>query len=65
MGDIPTEILKDSMNIIDDLTNLINYCFEKWIFSAELKIAYVSLLFKKNNSLDKENYKPVSILSHL
>ena len=47
------------------LENLINHCLEKGNFPAELKITDFLLIFKKNNSLDKENYRPVSIFSNL
>lgn len=47
--------------IVNDLTNLINYCFEKGIFPTEMKIANASSIFKMNYSLNKENYRPVSI----
>ena len=30
-----------------------------------LKLAEVSLVFKEKYDLDKENYRPVSVLSHL
>ena len=32
------------------------------MFSDDLKLAEVSLIFKKNDDLDKENYRPVSVL---
>ena len=45
------------------VTKIINVSFENGCFPDELKLAEVSPLFKKNNNLDKENYRPVSILS--
>ena len=57
------EILKDSTEfIIDDLTNLINYCLEKGVFLAKRKIADVWPFLMKNNNLENENYRAVSIL---
>ena len=38
---------------------------KKGFFPAELKIANVSPIIKRNNNLDKENYRPVSVLPHL
>ena len=59
-SDIPTKVLKDSIEfIISNLTNLLNHCLEKAIFSAELKLANVSPIFKNNY------HRPVSILPHL
>ena len=59
-SDIPTKILKDSIEfIIDKLTNLLNYCLEKGIVSTELRLANVSTIFEKNY------HRPVSILPHL
>ena len=33
--------------------------------SFDLKLVEVSPVFKKNDDLDKENYRPVSVLSHM
>ena len=46
-------------------TKIINFSFENDCFPDELKIAEVSPIFKKNYDLDKENYRRVSILSHV
>jgi hypothetical protein len=45
--------------------NMINLCLSKNIFPAVMKFAEVSPLFKKEDNLIKENYRPVSILSSL
>ena len=34
-------------------------------FPDVLKLAKVSLIFKKKNDLDKENYRPASVLPHI
>ena len=47
------------------MINLINCSLEKGIFHAELKIAIVSPICRKNNNLGKKNYRPASILPHL
>lgn len=39
--------------------------YENGRFADELKLAKISPHFKKNDYLDKENYKPVNILSHV
>ena len=57
-------MLKDNIEFVieDDLTNLINYSLEKGIFPVELKLADISPIFKKNNNLNKENYRPIGVL---
>ena len=47
------------------ITKIINVSFESGRSPDELKLAEVSPIFKMNDDLDKENYRPVSILSHV
>ena len=64
-GDIPAKILKDSLSVYTkELTTIINNCLKDGLFRNELKLAEVSPVFKKDD-LNKENYRPVSILSHM
>ena len=66
VGDIPADILKSTVDIhLPFITKIINVSFENGRFPDELKLAETSLIFKKNDNLDKENYRPVSILSHV
>ena len=65
VGDIPADIPKYKVDINLPLTKIINVSFENGCFPHELKPAEVSPIFKKNDDLDKENYRPVSILSHV
>ena len=44
------------------LTKIINNCFDNNSFPSKLKLAEVCPIFKKNDCLDKENYRPVSVL---
>ena len=63
MGDIPAEILKVTLDIhLSLITKIINLSFENACFPDDLKLAEVSPIFKKNDDLDKENYRPVIIL---
>ena len=39
--------------------------FEKDCFPNDLKLAEVTPVFKKEDELSKENYRPISFLSHL
>ena len=65
-GDIPAQVLKLSLDsYIPELTKIINNCFQNGSFPNELKLAEVLPIFKKGNALLKENYRPVSILSHV
>ena len=66
IDDIRAKVLKTNTNIyLKDLTALVNDCLEKGVFRDELELADVSPVFKKDENLDKENYRPVSILSHM
>ena len=65
-GDIPAKILKNSINIyLSELTVLINNCLKKGIFPDGLKIADITPIFKKEDSVNKENCRTVNILPHL
>ena len=65
-GDIQVKILKNSINsYLSELTILINNCLKRGIVPDDLKLADITTIFKKEDSLDKENYRPVSILPHL
>ena len=44
------------------ITKIINSSFENGCFPDDLKLAEVSPMFKKNDDLDKENYRHVSAL---
>ena len=62
-GPIPTKILKlvvDSCVI--PLTDCINNCFLDCSFPDELKLAEVIPIHKRDSTLDKENYRPISLL---
>ena len=62
-GDIPVNILKETIDInIICLTRIINSSFQSKSFPDWLKSAEVTPIYKKNDDLDKENYRPVSIL---
>ena len=65
-GDIPAKIFKDSLSVYTkELTTIINNCLKVGLFPNEVKLADVSPVFKKDDDLNKENYRPVSILSHM
>ena len=63
MGDIPADILKVTLDThLSLISKIINLPFENACFPDDLKLAEVSPIFKKSDDLDKENYRPVSVL---
>ena len=66
VGDIPAEMLKSTIDVrVSLLTKIINSSIRNGYFPDELKAAVVTPIFKKNDDLDKENYRPVSVLPHV
>ena len=62
-GVIPTKIVKlANKEIFKDLANCINKSIKKKEFPIELKAADITPIFKKEDPLNKKNYRPVSIL---
>ena len=47
------------------LTKSINYSIQHCSFPQELKLSEVIPMYKKSDPLQKENYRPVSLLSHV
>ena len=63
---IPPQIIKDSAEILaKPLTNLINQSINENVFPSQAKIAAVLPFFKKDDRLQKKNYRPISILSSI
>ena len=62
-GAIPIKIVKlANKQIYKDLVNGINECITQNNYPNQLKIADITLIFKKENPIDKTNYRPISIL---
>ena len=60
---MPMKLLQKCVKYIaPDIAKLINDSFKKCIFPDDLKFAEVSSLFKRNDALNKSNYRPVSVL---
>jgi hypothetical protein len=61
---ISAKLLKLAKPVISKpiLTKIINKTMTNSVFPDQLKQAQVVALHKKNNALDKSNYRPVSIL---
>ena len=65
-GSIPATILKQCVNAyLPHLTNSINYSIQHSSFLQELKLSEVIPVYKKLDPLQKENYRPVSLLLHV
>ena len=65
-GSISAIILKQFLDIyLPYLTKSKNYTVNEKKFPAELKHSEVIPLFKNEDPLNKENYRPVSLLPHL
>ena len=66
VGDIPAGMLKSTIDIhVSILPKIINLSLRNGCFPDDLKGAEVSPIFKKNDDLEKENYRPVSVLPHM
>ena len=62
-GEIPIQTLKESEFTFECLKNCINHSAgETGIFPSSLKLGNITPIFKKDDPLDKSNYRPVSIL---
>ena len=61
-GDITTEILKQYGFTYQILTDHINHAINKGVFPDSSKIANITPIHKKDKPIDKENYRPVSVL---
>ena len=65
-GDIPVNLLEESVDTyLPVLTEIINSSFEQNEFPSKLKLADIIPIFKKKNPRNIENYRPVSVLSHI
>ena len=62
----PTDMLKQTIDVdLPIITQIISISIDNNCYPDDLKLAEVSPVFKKKDDLDKENYKPVSVLSHV
>ena len=65
-GVIPASILKQTIEVhLKYLTNTISHYLKESNFPDELKQAEVIPVYKKLDPLQKENYRPVSLLPHI
>ena len=65
-GSIPATILKQYVDVyLPFLTKVLNHAITENTFPEQLKKSEVTSLYKKNDPLKKENYRPVSLLPHV
>ena len=62
---IPAKILTQLCNSYLPIIPKINESITEGTFAIELKIAEVTPVFKKLDCMNMENYRPVSLLSHI
>ena len=66
LNDIPFRIIKEFSDIFGGfLAKNFNECLNKGFFPDELKCAEVVSVYKKNDQKNKNNDRPVSILSNI
>ena len=61
-GEIPIQILKEGELTFETLTNCINKSIETGCFPDSLKEPNITPIFRKDDPLDKSNYRPVSFV---
>ena len=65
-GSISATVLKQCVDVYPPfLTRAINHAITENTFPAQLKMLEVIPLYKKEDQLKKNNYRPVSLLSHV
>ena len=65
-GNIPTDMLKQTIDIhLPIMTQIINMSIDKNCYPDDLKLLEVNPVFKKEDDLDKKNYRPTSVLFHV
>ena len=65
-GTIPVTVLKQTIDVHSQhLTNAINHTLQTNCFPDKLKQSEVIPVYKKLDPLDKEDYRPVSLLAHV
>ncbi len=63
---IPARLVKTAAReIAPSLTSIFNQCIDESLFPDDFKFTDITLAFKTNDPLDKNNYRPISILSVL
>ena len=63
-GNIPIKFIKDFSDIyLSSFTDIINNSINDGIFPSNMKLADITPIFKKDDNTNKDNYRPISILS--
>ena len=62
-GSISSSLLKDNIDVCSEfLLNIVNFGITNSIFDDGMKFADITPIFKKDESIRKENYRPISCL---
>ena len=62
-GSLSSNLFKDNMDICSEFVlNIINFAITNATFGEGMKLADITSIFKKDESISKENYRPVSCL---
>ena len=61
-GEIPIQILKESEITFEILTSCLNKSIEIGCFPDSLKEENIASIFKKDDLLDKSNYRPIIMI---
>ena len=60
---IPAKVVRQcKVTVAQQLSSLINLSMNTGVFPESLKVAQVTPIHKKNDPLNKSNYRPVSVL---
>ena len=63
---IPPKLVKLlHKELATDMANIINICIEHGVFPNDMKLAEIAPLYKKLDSLSKDNYRPVNVIGVL
>ena len=61
---LPAEFYKFFWDIIgEDLVDVLNFCISKGLLSESMRVAILSLIYKKNDPCSIKNWRPISLLN--
>lgn len=64
--EVPVDLLKAVADIIaDPLVHIINLAFSTGVYPEKLKMAHIKAIYKKGETGEIKNYRPISLLSNI